>query len=221
MKKRIIALLSCIIFTLSIIVISNNSDAGSTILNLTDSYYSVQEGKSFNLKVNGIKASKIKWSSANKSVATVSKNGSVKGIKAGNTTITGKYKKLKFKVYVTVSGKGNGIYTSKNMEVKFVESKVTKDYWEDNCWAIKFTFTNKSSSPECFGDNFVSEVYINDKQADQNSNDDAYTKIKNGKSIDVTLYYEVKSGDKLEFKLSTYDDNYNEIVVYETSETIK
>lgn len=47
-------------------------------------------------------AKKATWSSSNKRVATVSKNGKVKGVRTGTATITAKVGKKKFKCKVTV-----------------------------------------------------------------------------------------------------------------------
>lgn len=58
-------------------------------------------GKSTTLKLSGAKASKVKWTSSKKSVATV-KNGKVKTRKTGTTTITAKYKGKKYKCKVAV-----------------------------------------------------------------------------------------------------------------------
>ena len=52
--------------------------------------------------MTGVKASSIKWKSSKPGVATVSKKGIVKGVKAGTANITGKYKSLKFTIKVKV-----------------------------------------------------------------------------------------------------------------------
>jgi hypothetical protein len=51
----------------------------------------ITAGKTLTLKVSGTKA-KVKWSSSNKKVATVTSKGKVKGIKAGKATIKATYK---------------------------------------------------------------------------------------------------------------------------------
>lgn len=58
-------------------------------------------GKTTTLKLKNNKK-KIKWSTSNKKVATVSKKGKVKGKKAGKATITAKVGKKKYKCKVTV-----------------------------------------------------------------------------------------------------------------------
>lgn len=61
-------------------------------------------GKTVKLKVKGTRK-KVKWSSSNKSVATVTKNGLVKGKKAGSTTIKAKVAKKTLKCKVKVKAK--------------------------------------------------------------------------------------------------------------------
>ena len=62
----------------------------------------VTKGKTYKLKLKKVTAKKVKWSSSKKSVATVSKSGTVKAKKAGKATITAKYKGKKYKCKVTV-----------------------------------------------------------------------------------------------------------------------
>lgn len=51
------------------------------------------------LKVN---TKKIKWTSSNKSIATVTSKGVVKGIRTGKVTITARYNKVSYKCKITV-----------------------------------------------------------------------------------------------------------------------
>lgn len=61
-------------------------------------------GKKTKLTVNGISASKVKWSSSNKSIATVSK-GKITAKAAGTTTITAKVGNNKYKAKINVKAK--------------------------------------------------------------------------------------------------------------------
>ena len=70
MKKRIIALLTSIALLIALICISPGSEAGVETLNLTKQSKIITVGKSFQAKIDGITASKVKWSSSNKGVAT-------------------------------------------------------------------------------------------------------------------------------------------------------
>lgn len=69
-------------------------------------------GKTKKLKVKNAKKKKIKWTSSNKKVATVSKSGKIKAKKKGKATITAKVgkKKLKCKVTVKKASKSGGNY---------------------------------------------------------------------------------------------------------------
>ena len=90
--------------------------AGKAVLKQAKKTVSIRQGKKTTLKIkkkNIKKVRKIIWTSKNKKIATVSKKGVVKAIKAGKTTITAKVnykakgakrftnKKLKFTVKVT------------------------------------------------------------------------------------------------------------------------
>lgn len=83
--------------------LGTNATAKSINLNQTSTILTV--GTSTNLKISGVKKSKIKWKSSNPSIATVKPNGMVIGKKVGKTTITGIYNKVKFKCNVTVVAK--------------------------------------------------------------------------------------------------------------------
>lgn len=103
MKKKIIILLTCIAMLVFVLCITYEADAGTSAFNLTTQSKSIAGGKSIALKINGIKSKKVKWKSSKPSVATVSKTGIVTGIKKGKTTITGKYRGIKFTVKITVT----------------------------------------------------------------------------------------------------------------------
>ncbi|MBR1731513.1 MAG: Ig-like domain-containing protein [Ruminococcus sp.] len=62
-------------------------------------------GKKLTLKLTNATASKVKWSSSNKKVATVTSKGVVKAVKKGTATITAKYKNKKYKCKITVKAK--------------------------------------------------------------------------------------------------------------------
>lgn len=62
-------------------------------------------GSTVKLKLNGAKAKKVTWKSANKKIAVVSKKGIVRAKKEGKTTITATYNGKKYKCKVTVKKK--------------------------------------------------------------------------------------------------------------------
>lgn len=100
MKKRLILIVPIIL--LCLIVFTKQTDAGYPTLNLTSDAKTISAGQKTQLKVCGVKASKIKWTSSNKNVATVSKKGVVTGVSTGKATIKGKYRGIEFKVKFTV-----------------------------------------------------------------------------------------------------------------------
>jgi flavodoxin len=68
-------------------------------------------GKTKQLKVSNISASKVKWSSSRKSVATVSKTGKVTAKKKGTATITAKFSGKSLTCKVTVKAKASSATT--------------------------------------------------------------------------------------------------------------
>ncbi|MBQ6844424.1 MAG: Ig-like domain-containing protein [Agathobacter sp.] len=63
---------------------------------------SIYNGYTYQLKLSNAKASEIKWSTSNKKIAKVDKNGKVTGVKKGTATITAKVANKSFKCKVTV-----------------------------------------------------------------------------------------------------------------------
>lgn len=62
-------------------------------------------GTSKQLKVSGIKAGKVKWSSSRKSVASVGRKGKVTAKKPGKATITAKFPGRKIKMQSDCKGR--------------------------------------------------------------------------------------------------------------------
>nr|WP_288753723.1 Ig-like domain-containing protein [uncultured Anaerostipes sp.] len=88
--------------------------------------------KTYNLKLKNNKQ-KIKWTSSNKKIATVSKKGTVKGISNGSTKVTAKVGKKKYSC---------NIYVGK----KIFENKYIKLYYTGiNNKYLTFAVTNKVS----------------------------------------------------------------------------
>ncbi len=78
-----------------------SSQAKKTVIRLNKKTVSVYTGKTVKLKVKGT-TKKVKWSSSNKKIATVSKKGVVKGKKAGSCKVFAKVAGVKLKCKVTV-----------------------------------------------------------------------------------------------------------------------
>ena len=122
MGKKIAALLTILAIIFTVTICTPDSNAGIQTLNLSKQTKEIKVGESFQLSMTGVKASTIKWKSSKPGVATVTKKGVVKGVKAGTANITGKYKNLKFTIKVTVTGSSSPKTPEKNTETPSVSS---------------------------------------------------------------------------------------------------
>lgn len=177
MKKRLLLIVPIVI--LCMMVFAKPTDAGYPTLNLTSDSKTISAGQKTQLKVGGVKASKIKWTTSNKNVATVSKKGVVTGVSAGKATITGKYRGVKFTIKFTIldnektynkllcKDKNIEIYLTKvkNGEIYLkIKNKTSKDMWvyddyfyiNGECYYNTFMFQEVYAKTEC---NFKLEVY--------------------------------------------------------------
>lgn len=102
--KKVLVILFTLVLTMSMFPTINVSAARKVKLNKTKA--TIYVGKTVTLKLKNNKK-KIKWSSSNRKVATVTSKGKVKGKKAGKVTITAKVGKKKYKCKVTVKRKNN------------------------------------------------------------------------------------------------------------------
>lgn len=210
MKKRI-ALLVAALIVFGMIYIPE-VDAGVQTLNLTTQSKTIAVGQSFQCKLNGLKASKVKWSSSNKKVATVNKKGVVKGISSGKATIAGKYKGIKFNIKVSVLSNSKTL-TYKDTIVEYLGAKKVKyNTWGDKelCYKISFKFTNNSSTPKCFEDYYSYDAFVNNVSCYANYYDEDFTMVKNGASVIVDFYFTIKGSPTIEFSL-TRDDNFKTV----------
>ena len=192
MKKKILFTLCLCVLALSVFI-SNQSDAGSTTLNLTSDSYTLSKGKTLQLKINGVKAKKVKWKSSNKKVATVSKNGTVKAVKSGNATISGKYKGITFKTNITVqpSGKEYNLLLAEDKNLAIYLKRIEDGF-------IYLNFKNKSKKDIRFWGDYLD---INGKD---------YS--------DITIYDFVYAGREREIKV----DEFSEVSKYKfTTGTFK
>ena len=96
--KKLLSLFLCVILIGCLFNI-NNVQAATVSLNKKST--SVYIGKTTQLKVNNY-TGKIKWTSSNTSIATVSSTGKVKGKKAGTVTISARAGKKTLKCKVSV-----------------------------------------------------------------------------------------------------------------------
>ncbi len=223
MKKRIIALLTCLALIISVACIMPDSNAGIQTLNLSKQTKEIKVGESFQLSMNGVKASSIKWKSSKPGVATVSKKGVIKGIKAGTANITGKYKNLKFTVKVTVSGtnKTKSLKTFNYDDTVFELYSPKIEDAKNGTYHMYLggNFSNKSSEPKSLFEYYTFEVYVNDTSKDYISVW-GHNSVRNGASIESFYGYEdLKKGDQVEITLFRIGDYENKL--YTKTITIK
>lgn len=108
--------------TCKVTVKKKKTKSSKPTIKLNKSTASVYVGKTIKLKatVTG-KSKKVKWSSSNKSIATVNSKGKVKGVKAGKVKITAEANGVKATCVVTVKIK-HPVYSQYFM-VKAIKSK--------------------------------------------------------------------------------------------------
>lgn len=142
---------------------------GAYYVSLSGEYYpelssediTLEEGKTKTLKVNGT-SSKVKWSSSNKSIATVSSKGVVKAKKAGKATITAKCGGRSLKCKVTVKKKP----VSYNVIAKKMKTfaKKNKNYKFENidignkCRLYGYQGTATSSDSILYSEGYIMEI---------------------------------------------------------------
>lgn len=185
MKKRLLMIVPIVI--LCMMVFAKQTDAGYPTLNLTSDAKTISTGEKTQLKVGGVKASKIKWTSSNKKVATVSKKGIVTGVSPGKANVTGKYRGVKFTVKFTV------VPSSKKYNKLLFEDDNISVYLE-KIENGKIYFKFKNNSPNDFK---ISSEFIT-------LGDESYYKSN-------ISYTELYSGLSRSVRLELYGDDYNAI----------
>lgn len=194
MGKKIVTLLTILAIIFTVAIFTPDTNAGIQTLNLSKQTKEIKVGESFQLTMTGVKASAIKWKSSKPNVATVSKRGVVKGVKAGTANITGKYKNLKFTIAVKVTEKSSTSPTTskpaKGGQLIYSDSKVDFYYigqskrWNGNN-SLNFRVINKFNKTTNWS--FV-VFYINGSKIDWNEYDTAMP------NMECTLQIEVPKG---------------------------
>lgn len=126
-------LMKTIVATMMLSLSYNMVQANNLKLNTTD--ITITENITKKLKVFGTKA-KVKWTSNNKKIATVSTDGAVKGIKKGTTYINAKVGKKTLKCKVTV----------KEKEIPLSNQKISYEL-KDTGKGIVAIMTNNNTKP--------------------------------------------------------------------------
>ena len=111
-------------------------------------------GKSKQLKVSGLKAGKVKWSTSKKSVASVDKKGKVTARKAGKAVITAKFSGGKLKCNVTVKAKKK---TTKKPAATAVPT-VTPTSTSDNKGKVLVAYFSWSGTSERIAKNIIEQT---------------------------------------------------------------
>lgn len=137
--KKLLAMIFVVVLSISIIPITNVSAAKKVKLNKTKT--TIYVGKTVTLKLKNNKK-KVKWTTSNKKIATVSKKGKVKGKKAGKVTITAKVRKKKYKCKITVKKK-----VTKKPTTKPTEQPTTKPTEKPTTKPIEQPTTTPSEQP--------------------------------------------------------------------------
>jgi hypothetical protein len=102
------------------------------MIRLSEKKLTLKPGNSKTIKLKGASAKKVKWSTSNKKIATISK-GKIKAKKPGTVTITAKYKNKKYKCKVVVreKEKPDQPATERILTMKIGDKNVAVD-WEEN-----------------------------------------------------------------------------------------
>lgn len=132
--KKILSIILTLVLSISMIQITNVSASNKVKLNKTKA--TIYVGKTVTLKLKN-NENKVKWSSSNRKMATVSSKGKVKGKKAGKVTITAKVGKKKYKCRILVKDIIN---------VKLPKTPFKVSSYEDGKLLATYEITNISYS---------------------------------------------------------------------------
>lgn len=146
--RRVVATLAiCVAACLALMLFVPGEAQAASKVKLSKTKATILMGKATTLKLNGAKASKVKWTSSKKSVATV-KAGKVSAKKAGQTNITATYKGKKYKCKITVTklvmSKTGTLYAVGKSYIGSYEPLKVKCYKHGaRCTDVKFSSSNK------------------------------------------------------------------------------
>ena len=111
--KKLFAVMLVCVLSLSLLPTVTTCAAGKVKLNKTKA--TIYVGRTVQLRVKNTRK-KVRWSTSNKKVVTVTGKGKVKGKKTGNATVTAKVGKKKYKCKITVKKKTRKTQTSLTIE---------------------------------------------------------------------------------------------------------
>ncbi len=190
--KKLLSILLTLILCISIMTPSVTYAA---TIKLNKSKLELNLGDTYTLKLKGSSGT-VKWSSSDKSIATVSKKGKVSAIAIGKTTVTATINKKKYKCSVTVSEK---------------VAKVVLPYFNyDDAPIEEYIDDFKEEYPDYLAVEKYNEEYIivtmkeSDRQAMLKECEDAIDEM-------ITEFY---SDSSEMFTDISYDDSFSNIMVY-------
>lgn len=126
--KRITKVFTIVLlFAMVVSIFSPITAKAAPKIKLSKTNIKIAQGDSATIKLNNASSKSVKWSSSNKSVATVNK-GKIKGIAPGKATITAKYKNKSYKCKVTV----------KKFGLEYIDSEIIGET-SDGYNIIKYT----------------------------------------------------------------------------------
>lgn len=199
-KKILASVLSVILLFTMFTVPLGASAAAKPKLNKAKA--TITRKKSVKLTLKNAAASKVKWSTSSKSIATVSK-GKVTGKKAGKATITAKYKGKKYKCKVTVKGrvinKNKTFSVAKGTSIIIKYSGITVKKWKSSNTSIA-TISSKGvikgkkigtvtiSATDKYGDIYKCKVKVFDANDNPSASLKSYILNQGKKGSDANYY---------------------------------
>jgi phage tail sheath gpL-like len=172
---------------------------------LTKSSTTIVTGQSTTLKISGLSSKNVKWKSSKPSVVKVSSAGKITGKKIGSATITGTYKKIKFKCKVTVIKKdlNKTLYNDSNYKITL--SRITKS-------GVYLKVKNKGNSDV---DLSIKYIILDDEYHDESVNNAI-----SPSNYERTLYFEFEdsianiNAKYIKLSIGTWDSNTGYIIKY-------
>ena len=218
MKKLILSTLCvCLIWILAITAIPVS--AAKVKINATKK--TIYVGDTFKLKLKNATASKVKWSSSDKQLATVSTKGKVTGKKEGTVTITATYKGNSYTCVVKIKPikdiKGTVLYDKNNIRIT-VENMDTVNEWGYTYYALKLLIENKTQKDITFFSQFAT---VNNFSFRTNSSIKLISGTKGYMNVGILKddadYCGIKHIMTFDFDIQAYDSSYKTVLTEEFS----
>lgn len=204
--KKIMA----VIFAMAIMITAIPMQADAAVkLNATKKTLYV--GEQTTLKVTGTK-SKIKWSTSNKKVATVTQKGKVTAKSEGSATIKAMTGKKTLSCKITVKEKDSSFsYSADGYKLKYLYYELGENSSGEECVITYWEFTNKSGESVIPYWSLVLKAYQNGVQlTPYSAYDDKYSEVdlcynknvKNGAKVKVGYMHKIDGKSPVSFEIS-------------------